>query len=247
MARRPSLIGAYTSQILRMNEVVTCLYRELECHVTSWSKAIISWPRVQPIGHHGGSGLWVNPELVRAICTESAAAFCYLFGATEGVVWKWRKVFGVGSRSTTPGSKKEIQAAAVKGAAVLAKEWTDEERAAKPETAKHFKLRPGPRWTARNGKWTAKQLELLGTDVDQEIAAKLGRTPSAVRCQRTLRKIPNHAGSVCGGRAWTDAELKLLGTNRDDKIADEIGLTPKAVQWQRWFRKIPKHRNRRRQ
>ena len=163
MARRPTLIGAYTSPVLRKNEVVTGLYRELECHVTSWSNAGISCPQVQLIGHHGGSGLWVNPELVRAICTESAAAFCYLFGVTEGVVWKWRKAFGVGGRSTTPGSHKAIHAAVVKGAAALkAKEWTDAKLDAKSALAKRLGLRPSPRWTARNGTWTAKQLKLLG-------------------------------------------------------------------------------------
>ena len=190
MPIRPPLIGTYTSPILCKNEVVTCLYRELECHVTSWSKARISWPRVQPIGHRGGSGLWVNQELVRAICTESGAALCYWFGVTEGVVWKWRKAFGAGGRSTTPGSKKAIHAAAVKGAAALkAKAWTVEERGSKSAIAKRLKLRPGPRWTTRNGKWTAKQLKLLGTDDDNVIAAKLGRTPGAVRCQRTRREI----------------------------------------------------------
>jgi hypothetical protein len=42
--------------------------------------------------------LWVCAELAKAIRTESAAALKHHFGVSTGVVWRWRKAFGVGGR-----------------------------------------------------------------------------------------------------------------------------------------------------
>jgi hypothetical protein len=96
----PPLIGSYTPPVVRIGERVTCLFRDCDCKVTSVSNARIPWPRVQPIGQRGGSGLWVCDELVKAITTESAQALKYHFGVSDGVVWRWRKAFGVGGRAT---------------------------------------------------------------------------------------------------------------------------------------------------
>jgi transposase-like protein len=188
---RPPLIGTYHAPAVKRGEVVTCLYRDRDCKVTSWTDAPIPWPRVQPRDQRGGSGLWVNDTLARAIKTESAVALRYWFGVSVGVVWKWRRAFGVGGRATTPGSRRAVRAAALQGAAaVRAKEWTDEELDAKAEAAKRCGNRPPPRWTPATGAWTAAQLKLLGTDHDEAIAERIGRTPGAVRCKRTRAKIP---------------------------------------------------------
>jgi hypothetical protein len=135
----------------------------------------------------------VNAELVLAIRTESAVALRYWFRVTVGVVWKWRQTIGVGGRATTPGSRKAIHAAALKGAeAVKVKEWTDEECDAKSEMAKRKKPWKyfGPRWTLVSGEWIAEQRAHLGTDDDEVIAVRIGRTAEAVRCERTRAKIP---------------------------------------------------------
>jgi hypothetical protein len=243
----PPLLGTYTPPAVRVGHRVTCLYRDTDCVVTSMSRAPIQWPRVQPAEQRGGSGLWVCPELVRAIRTESAMALKHHFGVSSGVVWRWRKAFGVGGRATTQGSKRAISAAAQKGAdAIKAKEWTDEELDAKSETSKRLGLKPGPRWTPARGGWTAEQIALLGTDHDKVVAEKLGRTTSAVTSQRTLRKIPAFSGSPGGGRAWTDEELALLGTDTDAAVAARTGRTRTAVSQKRAARKVPTFRDRRR-
>jgi hypothetical protein len=38
--------------------------------------------------------------------------------------------------------------------------------------------------------WTQGQLALLGTDADELIAARIGKSRDAVRAQRVRRKIP---------------------------------------------------------
>jgi hypothetical protein len=191
----PQLLGKYTAPSVRRGEVVSCLYRDKDCRVTSWSNARISWPRVQPVGQRGGSSLWVNESLARAIRTESATALRYWFGVNITSVWKWRREFGVGGRTTTPGTRKAIRSAALKGAeSQKAKKWTDKERTACSVRAKRLGLRPPARWTPKNGGWTKRELRLLGTDDDEVIAARIGRSLGAVRNQRTAHKIPAHSG-----------------------------------------------------
>src|SRR5258708_37408237 len=82
---------------------VYCRVRGVSCKVTSRTDAPISWPRGQAIGQRGGVGLVVNATLERAIRTESAEALGYHFGVSEGIVWRWRKAFGI-PMFGTPGS-----------------------------------------------------------------------------------------------------------------------------------------------
>jgi hypothetical protein len=130
----------------------------------------------------------VTRELVRAIRTESAAALKHWFGVGTKAVWNWRRAFRV-ERLGTRGSRQAHRAASLQGgAAMRAKDWTDEELDRKSAAARARGTRPGPRW--KDTGWTPDQLALLGTDDDEVIARKVGRTPGAVRSQRAVRKIP---------------------------------------------------------
>ena len=186
----PKLIGTYRPPAIRKGNRVTCLYRDCECIVTSFHDGRIVWPRVRALERRGGSGLLVNDEMVKAIRTESAAAMAYWFGVSNKTVCFWRRAFEVKGKFGTPGSEKAHLKASRKGAkAVKGKEWTEEEREKKRKLSKRLGLQPGPRWTPEAGGWTPEELAQLGTDYDEAIARRIGRTVSAVRSQRRNRKV----------------------------------------------------------
>ena len=181
----PELLGDYPTPLLEIGERVYCKYRRRWCHVTSFTTAPIPWPRCALRGQQGGSGLLVGPALARAIRTESAAAIMCWWGVGAKAVWHWRKAFLKGAgKFQTPGSKAAHRKASRAGAeGVKAKKWTDEELDARAELSKRLGLRPPNRWKEA-GEWTWKELDLLGTDTDEALAAKLGRTVNAVRLKR---------------------------------------------------------------
>src|SRR5690242_14414692 len=109
------LFGPYRWPPLQVGERTTCLYRDCDVVITSWTDAPISWPRCQPIGQRGGCGLLVNEELLRAIRSESALALQHWWGVGGHAVWNWRKSFGVGQWETE-GSKLLHHANSEKGA-----------------------------------------------------------------------------------------------------------------------------------
>ena len=131
----------------------------------------------------------MNAEPQREIRTESAAALMHRFGVKWTTACRWRKWLKVGGWTATAGTRRlVVQTAKRGGAAMKANDWTDEELDARSATAKRLGLWPGPRWALTG--WTPEQLALLGTDTDEAIAAKIGRTRSAVRSQRSGRGIP---------------------------------------------------------
>jgi hypothetical protein len=60
------LFGPYRPPALQRGDRATCLFRDGDAVVTSWTDARISWPRCRAEGTHGGgSGLLVDEELAR--------------------------------------------------------------------------------------------------------------------------------------------------------------------------------------
>jgi hypothetical protein len=188
---RPKLLGGpYQAPALRVGERASCLFRDCDVVVTSWTDAPISWPRCRRSEGRGHPSLLVDDELARAIRTESAKALRYWWGAPVALVWRWRKAFGI-PRGGTEGSRQLIRAASSKGADALRgkplpPEQVERRRRSAVEMGMGARLRPGYHgpW------WTEEQLALLGTADDEEVAARVGRTAEAVRIRRTKLGIP---------------------------------------------------------
>jgi hypothetical protein len=100
--------------------------------------------------------------------------------------------------------------------------------------------------TAKHHCWTPEELALLGTDTDEAVARRLGRTRSAVTSRRVNMGIGAFSGWSAGGRDWTAGELGLLGGDFDEVIAGRIGRTRPAVSQMRLELGIPAFRDRRR-
>jgi hypothetical protein len=167
----------------------TCLVRDADVVITSWSDARISWPRCRAIGRGGsGSGLLVDEELARAVRLESSIALQHWFGIRGETVWRWRQILRV--PKLNPDSARLRRALNREyGGRLRGKRLPPDQVERRRQTARALGLRPTGRW-AENG-WTADQLALLGKVPDAELAAPTGRTVGAVRCQRTGRGIPS--------------------------------------------------------
>jgi hypothetical protein len=68
-----------------------------------------------------------------------------------------------------------------------AKQWTDTELDARSEPAKRLGRKPPDRW-AEDG-WTPEEDALLGTDHDEVIAQRIGRTVGAVGRRRRVPDV----------------------------------------------------------
>ena len=164
--------------------------------VTGWTDARISWPRCRPLDvPRSRPALLVDEELARAVRHESAAAIRFWWGVSSGVVHRWRKALGA-DRKNCPGSQRLIRAASEQGAAQvsgqeLPPEQVERRRRTAVELGLGRNLTPGYN---RGPRWTRCELALLGTDEDDVIAARLGRTPNAVRIKRQRLGVAKSRG-----------------------------------------------------
>jgi len=230
--------GPYTPPALRRGDPATCLYRDGDVVITGLSDGRISWPQCRRLGARGGGlGLLVDEELARAVPLESSVALQYWFGVDASTDWLWRQALGV---------ERYNEGSARLHAALIAR---PEEIERRRRTAKELGLRPNPPHIGGRP-WTVKELRLLGTVPDGDLAARSGRPERAVWVMRTRRGIPTaedrrRREHQIDGRAWTDSELALLGTAPDDELAEHIGRTETAVQAMRARRGIRTAKDRR--
>jgi hypothetical protein len=184
------LAGPYPPPALQRSDRATCLYRDADVVITSWTSAPIPWPRCcRPGTHGGGSGLLVTEELARAVRTESAAAVCYWWGVTPGVVWRWRKALGV-TQWGTKGSKLLHQEVSERGADAIRGARQPEETVRRRMQTRRARGCPPPNRWAEDG-WKPEEVALLGTMPDDELARRLGRSLNSVSLKRRRLKIPN--------------------------------------------------------
>ena len=187
MSAAPKLLGTYAIPRVRVGDRVTCLYRGVTCRISSWADGPIPWPRCQPLGQRGGSGLWVNAELERAIRTESWVALIHWWGVGASAAHNWREWAGVKCWTATPGSAAEQLRVSQQGAKVTrGKPLLVEQVAQRRESARRLNLGQYIRGSAGGQrKWTpADDAVVLRTPDDGDAAKKVKRTTNAVRCRR---------------------------------------------------------------
>jgi hypothetical protein len=185
------LFGPYKPPKLQRGRRATCLYRDADVVITGWSAGRIQWPRCRTLDDHGGggSGLLVDEGLAYAIRHESAAAIGYWWGVTGSTVALWRRALGVG-RMDSEGSQRLILAACGAGACILrGQKLSPEQCERRRQTNRDRNLKQYLQTGYHGEWWKPEELALLGTLPDAEVAARIGRTTVAVRCQRTLRGI----------------------------------------------------------
>jgi hypothetical protein len=126
----------------------------------------------------------VNEELARAIRHESAAAVCFWWGVSEGVIHRWRKALGV-TRTNNEGSQRLIRAASERGAErIRGRPLTPEQVERRRRTALELNLGRFLREAYHESRWTKAEVRLLGKVPDAELAHRTGRTVDAVRQKR---------------------------------------------------------------
>jgi hypothetical protein len=167
-AKTKLLFGPYRPPRLKVWQRASCLYRDTEVVIFGWTAAKIPWPRCYVAGTRAaGQGLLVDDELARAVRSESSAAIQHWWGVCSVTVTKWRRALGVG-RKGSEGSCRLIRRAAETGLSAC--------RNYAPPAEVRL--------------WAAWELALLGERPDAVVAARTGRTVSAVSTRRRQMGIP---------------------------------------------------------
>lgn len=112
----------------------------------------ISWPRCRDIARwsRGPSGHWLSGDLEKAVRGESAAAVMFWWRLSAATVRKLRAALGV-TRTNNEGTQRLVWHDAIRGAeAVKAREWTEQERAAKRRMNEELNLGRHP-WLGYHG------------------------------------------------------------------------------------------------
>lgn len=73
--------------------------------------------------------------------------------------------------------------------------------------------------------WTKKEIKMLGTMPDDEVARRIKRAPRSVSQYRRTLGIPRYARHVW----WNDKTDALLGVISDGALAEMAGCSKKSV------------------
>jgi hypothetical protein len=180
------LFGPYQAPSLRRGDRALCRVRDCEVVITGWSDAPMSWPRGYAPSERPGGGLalLVDDQLARAVRRESAAAVCYWWGVGHTTIARWRRALGA-TRRNNAGSQRLIRsAAATAREAALERGITEAERQRRKSQAVEMGLwRLSPAVTSGQP-WTPKEVALLGTLPDPEVARRTGHPLHSVRMKR---------------------------------------------------------------
>lgn len=209
------LHGPYSPPAVRPGDTVTCEYRDRDVVVGEMSGGPIPWPTARK---RGRTGPILCGDLVRAVRTESEVAVAHWWGVGRELVYRWRKALGVGR--VTGGTRRlqrdhhaeqqphqhsdPVAAGKLGGAATGAKSRGKPPHPALVAGQTAAARRPrSAAWKAQKSAalkgrsinpavraWTAEEDALLGTAPDAEIAARLGRTPTAVGKRRWVLGRP---------------------------------------------------------
>lgn len=137
--------GPYNPPSLRRGDRATCLYRDADVVISSWSDGRIPWPRCRRLASHGsGSGLLVDEELARAVRMESSLALHYWFGVNYSVVCCWRKALGMGRFNESSAKLRKGRNAKL-AQKLKGKRLPPEQVERRRRTALELGLRPPPR------------------------------------------------------------------------------------------------------
>lgn len=183
------LHGPYWPPAMKRGDRAFCLLRDCDVVITGWSDGRIRWPRCRALDSRGGSGLLVDETLAWVIRHESAASIRYWLGVGVKAVWAWRRALAV-TRTNNEGTRRLMLAASRHGARVLKLNGLSDAVCDRmSERSKRLNL---IRFAHRGcrGRWTKKELRLLGSMPDEELATRIGRSKTAVRVMRNKRRIP---------------------------------------------------------
>jgi len=127
---------------------------------------------------------------------------------------------------------RQCQAASEMGAAEQrGRELPPEQVERRRRTARELNLARHLKTGYHGPWWTREQLRLVGTEPDEVVAEKVGRTAQAVRSMRTRLGIPNPAArpGAYGSPPWTVEEDRLVRTLPPAQAAARTGRTMDAI------------------
>ena len=236
---RFKLLGHYRTPRFQYGDVVTCaLFGDVK--IVGLTDARIPWPKGRS-GKCARHVMALYGDLAEAVKVESAQAIRYWFGVGEGTVGRWRQALGVERRTT--------------GTSALHARWvaetvqSDKAHRKRMRTIKISRRAKGRQGAGRRPRkaegppaghppgppWTAAEEQLLGTMKDKDVAARTGRTVSAVSGHRLVLGVPAFVqrSPRMESFRWTPAKNRQLGTMPDGKLAAKLGCTLNMVLNQR--------------